>query len=157
VSGVVRAAGGVVWRTSDKGRRDRSGPEGDLRSVDGREIVLVHRPKYDDWTLPKGKLLPGEDDRTAALREVEEETGLRCSIDRPIGSIQYRAAAGRTKTVQYFLMQPTEGSFEPTDEVDQMVWVAVDRAAERLTYDHDRDLLDTAVGAGIPISTEHGA
>jgi 8-oxo-dGTP pyrophosphatase MutT (NUDIX family) len=127
----------------EAGTDDASGPDGpDGAAGAGREIVLVHRPKYDDWSLPKGKLLPGEDDRTAALREVEEETGLRCEIDRPLGSIEYRDQLGRHKTVAYFLMHARSGEFTATDEVDRLLWLGPGEAAERLSYEHDRDLLD---------------
>jgi 8-oxo-dGTP diphosphatase len=141
VSEIVRAAGGGVCRPPADSA-DAAEPVDESGRVDRRcEIVLVHRPKYDDWTLPKGKLLPGEDDRHAALREVEEETGLRCSIARPIGAIDYRDATGRSKTVRYFLMRPRSGTFTPTHEVDRIVWLPLEQATEQLTYDHDRELL----------------
>jgi len=117
---VIRAAGGVVLR-------------------DGH-ILLVHRPRYDDWSLPKGKCKKREDDEACALREVEEETGLRCEIERPIGESRYRALAG-PKVVQWFLMRCSEGSFEPSDEVDQAVWVPLDEAVGLLTYERDVSVL----------------
>jgi 8-oxo-dGTP diphosphatase len=146
VSDVVKAAGGVVWRMRAADHGNDVVPEGAGGRGDRREVVLVHRPKYDDWTLPKGKLLPGEDDRTAALREVEEETGFRCEIDRPLGSIEYRDQAGRPKTVAYFLMRPLSGVFTPTDEVDELLWLPKGEAAGHLTYAHDRDLLHAVDG-----------
>ena len=79
-------------------------------------MLLVHRPKYDDWTLPKGKLEPGEDDATGALREVEEETGLRCELGRPIGMVRYQDRSGRPKVVAYFEMRPGPGVFVPQQE-----------------------------------------
>jgi 8-oxo-dGTP diphosphatase len=128
VIGTVRAAGGIVWRKSDLG------------SV---EVLLVHRPKYDDWSLPKGKLAPGEDEVAGALREVEEETGLRARMVRPIGSVSYRDGSGAPKTVGYFEMRPVSGSFEPGDEVDAIAWLPVPQALDRLTYEHDRDFVAT--------------
>ena len=118
----VRAAGGIVTR-------------------DG-EVLLVHRPKYDDWTFPKGKLDAGETDEQAAVREVEEETGLRCSLGRELPSTSYTDSRGRPKIVRYWQMQAEEGEFEPTDEVDEIAWLGTDEAAERLTYAHDRRVLE---------------
>jgi 8-oxo-(d)GTP phosphatase len=126
VIGTVRAAGGVVWRRGDEG---------------ALEILLVHRPKYGDWSLPKGKLADGEDEPSTALREVEEETGLRCAIGALVGSISYRDRAGRAKSVDYFEMRPLSGSFEPSDEVDMIRWLRVGQALEALTYPHDRELI----------------
>ena len=122
----VRAAGGIVRRRDGEGRV---------------AVLLVHRPKYDDWSLPKGKLNPGEDDVTGALREVWEETGFRCEIVRPLGTVSYRDASGNRKTVGYFEMRAASGSFEPGDEVDEVAWLPVPRALERLTYPHDREFL----------------
>jgi 8-oxo-dGTP diphosphatase len=123
---VVRAAGGVVWRP---------GP--------GREpeVALVHRPAYDDWTFPKGKLLEGEEDEAAALREVMEETGLICRLGAYLGSLSYRDRKDRPKTVRYWAMEPVEGSFAPNAEVDAIRWLPVGEAAGVLTYGHDRGLL----------------
>ena len=118
----VRAAGGIVTR-------------------DG-EVLLVHRPKYDDWTFPKGKLDAGESDEQAAVREVEEETGLRCSLGRELPSTSYTDSRGHPKIVRYWQMQAEEGEFEPTDEVDEIAWLGTDEAAERLTYAHDRRVLE---------------
>jgi 8-oxo-dGTP diphosphatase len=125
---VVRAAGGIVVRATDRG---------------GIEIALVHRPAYDDWTFPKGKTVLGEDDIETALREVEEETGLACRIDRPLGTTRYRDRKDRPKTVVYWLMTPLGGSFNPSAEVDEMRWLSIERATELLTYHHDRSLLET--------------
>jgi 8-oxo-dGTP diphosphatase len=121
VSDRVDAAGGVVER-------------------DGR-IVLVHRPRYDDWSFPKGKLDPGESFEDAALREVEEETGLRCTLGRELPSSRYDAK-GRPKLVRYWLMTPRdEHEFVPNDETDELRWVTPDEALALLTYDRDRDVL----------------
>jgi 8-oxo-dGTP diphosphatase len=118
----VNAAGGVVTRG------------------DGR-IALVHRPKYDDWTLPKGKLDPGEDFEQAALREVEEETGLRCRLGRELPSSRYRDAKGRRKLVRYWQMEPLAGEFAPNKEVDELRWADPDEAKELLSYERDREVV----------------
>jgi 8-oxo-dGTP pyrophosphatase MutT (NUDIX family) len=126
VSDVVRAAGGLVHRP---------GPDGN------DEVALVHRPKYGDWTFPKGKVQPGESDEDAALREVEEETGLQCRLERELPGTRYRDQAGRDKVVRYWAMQPVGGEFEPNREVDELRWVPLEEATKLLTYEHDRDLL----------------
>ena len=123
---VVEAAGGLVWR----------------RGGDGTvEVLVAHRPKYDDWTLPKGKLEPGETAEQAALREVEEETGLRARIVRPLGCTEYVDRRGRDKTVCYWVMNAEGGRFTPNDEVDQLRWLTVDEALDLLTYPGDKALL----------------
>jgi 8-oxo-dGTP diphosphatase len=129
----VLAAGGVVWRPG----------EGDQI-----EVVLVHRPRYDDWSIPKGKLDPGEDHEAAALREVEEETGLRCGLDDPLPDSRYRDRRGRAKIVRYWLMHPLGEAASPhayaTGEVDQVVWRPVEEATSMATYERDRDVIDAA-------------
>ncbi len=122
---LVRAAGGIVWRQGE-------------RAVD---VAVVHRPAYDDWTFPKGKLVPGEEEDVGALREVEEETGLRCKLERFVGSTRYRDRRGRNKVVAYWTMRPRGGSFSPSKEVDQLSWLSIDEAASILTYERDRTLL----------------
>ena len=124
----VEAAGGLVWR----------------RAGDRVEVALVHRPKYDDWSLPKGKLDPGEGFEQAALREVEEETGMRCRLGRELGEARYRDNKDRPKLVRYWAMERIEGDFQPNDEVDDLRWVAVDDAAGMLSYDFDRELVSKA-------------
>jgi 8-oxo-dGTP pyrophosphatase MutT (NUDIX family) len=125
VSERVDAAGGVVVQ-------------------DGR-VLLVHRPRYDDWTFPKGKLDPGESFEDAALREVEEETGLRCSLGRELPAVRYRVG-DRPKLVRYWLMTPqSKAPFVPNDETDDLCWVTPGEARARLTYDHDREVLAAAV------------
>jgi 8-oxo-dGTP pyrophosphatase MutT (NUDIX family) len=122
----VRAAGGVVWRV-----------------VDGRlEVAVVHRPKYGDWTFPKGKLDPGETESDAAFREVHEETGMRCVLGRELPSVEYLDGKGRHKRVRYWEMTVSDGDFVVNDEVDRLDWLELEAAAARLTYDHDRDVLD---------------
>ncbi len=127
--GIVRASGGIVVRRMDGG---------------SPEVALVHRPSYDDWSFPKGKRVDDESDRQTALREVEEETGLVCRIDRAVGRVQYRDRKNRPKTVMYWLMTPVEGTFRPTSEVDEIRWLPLERAENRLTYEHDRRLLRAA-------------
>jgi 8-oxo-dGTP diphosphatase len=111
------------------------------------EIVLVHRPKYDDWSLPKGKLDDGESFEDAALREVEEETGLRCTLGAEFGEARYDDHKGRSKIVRYWLMTPLGGRFVPHDEVDELAWVTPAEALERLTYDFDRELVSKLAAA----------
>jgi 8-oxo-(d)GTP phosphatase len=104
---------------------------------DAVEIVLVHRPKYDDWSLPKGKALPGEADEDCALREVLEETGLRCDLRFELPSTRYRDASDRDKRVRYWAMRPRSGSFEPHDEIDEIAWLPPREARARLSWDRD--------------------
>jgi 8-oxo-dGTP diphosphatase len=111
---------------------------------DGR-VLLVHRPRYDDWSLPKGKLDRGESFEEAALREVEEEAGLRCRLLRELPSVEYEVK-GRPKLVRYWLMEAEDGAFVPNDEVDEVRWPAPSEALSLLTYDRDRELL---VAAGL--------
>ena len=127
----IEAAGGVVVRDGDDG------------SV---EVAVVHRPKYDDWSLPKGKLERGEEAEHAALREVEEETGLRCELGRELESARYRDRKGRPKHVRWWLMRPLGGTFEPNDEVDELRWLEPDAAVEALDYEHDRELVRSSTG-----------
>jgi 8-oxo-dGTP diphosphatase len=127
----VQAAGGVVLR----------------RQVDRPvEVALIHRPAYDDWTLPKGKLDPGETHEEAALREVKEETGLECHLGDPAGQVRYRDRKGRPKVVRYWTMEPvgtTGDEFVPNGEVDRLWWVPLAEAGPVLTYDHDRRILES--------------
>ena len=126
----IEAAGGVVL--------DR-GTDGTTR------VAVIHRPRYMDWSLPKGKLEEGEDWRDAALREVEEETGFRSEAGAELPPVSYRDRKGRSKLVRYWLMEPVEGEFEPHGEVDELRWLTRKEADELLTYDHDRDLVKRAM------------
>jgi 8-oxo-dGTP diphosphatase len=119
---------------------DRVDAAGGLVERDGR-VLLVHRPRYDDWTFPKGKLDAGESFEDAALREVEEETGVRCSLGRELPSTRYEVN-GRPKLVRYWVMTPqAELEFAPNEETDGLRWVTPDEARRLLTYDRDRDVL----------------
>ena len=124
----IRAAGGVVLR-------DRDGT---------REVVVIHRSRHDDWSLPKGKVDPGESFEAAAVREVKEETDLDCTLVRELESARYHDSSGRRKLVRYWLMLPLRGRVEsraPDHEVDRVEWVALERAEELLTYRRDRMLV----------------
>jgi 8-oxo-dGTP diphosphatase len=124
----VRAAGGVVWRVDD---------DGEL------QVMVVHRPGYEDWTFPKGKTDPeDQDDEHTALREVEEETGLRCSLGRELPGTDYVDRKGRSKHVRYWEMRVLSGEFVPNREVDEARWLDGATARDLLTYAHDRDVLD---------------
>jgi 8-oxo-dGTP pyrophosphatase MutT (NUDIX family) len=125
----VRAAGGVLLRAGDG----------------GVEVAVIHRPKYEDWSLPKGKLEPDEGFEQAALREVEEETGMQAELRDELASISYRDRKGRTKVVRYWLMRPLDGEFAPGSEVDELRWLDPDAAAELLSYEHDAALVREAV------------
>jgi 8-oxo-dGTP diphosphatase len=126
----VKASGGVVWRR-DGGRV---------------EVVVVHRPRYDDWSLPKGKLDPGESWEAAALREVQEEVGLRCRLGDELPPVAYEDHKGRAKAVRYWLMEPSaEAAFEPNDEVDDMRWLEADEAVALLSYPRDAELVGAAL------------
>lgn len=108
------------------------------------EIVVVHRPRYDDWSFPKGKLDPGESFEEAALREVREETGLICRLGPELPFSTYTDRKGRPKIVRYWLMAVVEDpGFEPNEEVDELRWLAPAQASDLLTYSFDRKLVRT--------------
>jgi 8-oxo-dGTP diphosphatase len=127
LSDVVLAAGGVLWRRKKSGKI---------------EVLLVHRPKYDDWTLPKGKLDAGESAEEAAVREVEEETGFLARLGDELPSTEYHDRFGRPKHVRYWVMDITGGGFRPNREVDEVQWLSVGDAKELLSYARDREVLD---------------
>ena len=104
-------------------------------------MALVHRPKYDDWTFPKGKLDRGESFEEAALREVREETGFECELGEELESTRYHDRHGRPKVVRWWTMTVLGGEFAPNDEVDEVRWVTPAEARELLTYERDRDLV----------------
>lgn len=131
---LVRAAGGIVRR---RVRRR-------VRTV--TELALVHRPRYNDWSFPKGKRDGDETDEQTALREVEEETGLACAIESYLGEVRYRDSRGRAKVVRYWTMTLTDpdaaDEFVPNREVDELRWCTRAEAGRLLTYEHDRVLLE---------------
>lgn len=133
----VRAAGGLVWRdgvVTDHGNVRR----------DVIEVVVIHRPRQDDWSFPKGKLDKGESSEDAAVREVEEETGLVCDLGEEVEPARYVDARGRLKEVRYWVMHVVDTRpWAPNDEVDRRLWASVDDAAKLLSYEHDRELLAT--------------
>ena len=109
------------------------------------ELAVVHRPKYDDWSLPKGKLVADETDVDAALREVREETGFNAELGRDLGEVRYRNK-GRPKVVRYWDMHATEGEFVADDEVDDLRWLTADAALRQLSYDRDREVVQRFLG-----------
>jgi 8-oxo-dGTP diphosphatase len=125
VSAEVRAAGCVVWRMGES----------------GTEVLVVHRPRYDDWSFPKGKVGPGETDRQCAEREVAEEAGLTGRLGGELPTTRYTDHHGRPKQVRYWALEASGGTFQPNDEVDEVRWLGVDAADELLSYDHDRAVL----------------
>ena len=128
---VIEAAGGLVWR----------------HSLQDRTIAVIHRPRYDDWGLPKGKLQEGEDWVTAATREVEEETGCKTRLGSFAGSVTYDVD-GNVKVVRFWNMFALEDcKFRPSDEVDQLLWLSVEAALERLDYPGEKTLLQSVVGS----------
>jgi 8-oxo-dGTP diphosphatase len=132
---IVAAAGGAVWRRTDDG---------------ALEVVLVHRPRYDDWSLPKGKLDAGEHAVTAAVREIGEETGLRVVVGRRSVRTSYPVPEG-VKRVDYWVMQALGGSFEPNHEVDELRWLPVAEAAELCSHEPDRVVLADLARSDVPL------
>lgn len=121
----VKAAGGVVWRTRDG----------------APEVAVIHRPRYDDWTLPKGKVKDDESDLLAAVREVREEVGAEVAVQQRLGKVTYEAE-GEPKRVTYWSMRYTGGEFEANHEVDDLRWLRVGRAHTTMTYPDDRTVLE---------------
>lgn len=128
----LRAAGGVLWDTR----------EGAVR------VALIHRPRYDDWSFPKGKLIAGEHVLVAALREVEEETGQRAVIGRSLGEVHYLKDASQ-KVVSYWALRALGGEFVPGDEVDEVLWLRPQDAQRMLTQDRDREVLARFMAAAV--------
>jgi 8-oxo-(d)GTP phosphatase len=124
----IEASGGVLWR--QRGAQ--------------LDVAVVHRPKYDDWTLPKGKVDPGESHEQAALREVAEETGFSAELGPELGETTYEHDA-RPKRVRYWSMRALDGQFHANHEVDDLRWLALDDARQLLTYSRDRAVLDRFV------------
>jgi 8-oxo-dGTP pyrophosphatase MutT (NUDIX family) len=122
----VRAAGGVV------ARRDENGEV---------QVLVVHRGKYDDWAFPKGKAHRGERDEDCAMREVEEETGLRCKLEDELATTEYRDSRGRQKRVRYWAMKPVGGTLRLSEEVDAARWLSPAEADVILTHDGDLEVL----------------
>lgn len=122
----------------------------------GVEVAVIHRPRYDDWSLPKGKLVAGESDLEGAVREVLEETGFHVRVGRPLGETRYEKAgpAGtRPKVVRWWSMQAEEGAFSPTREVDDLRWLSLALASDHLTRDTDRDVLERFARGTTPTRT----
>lgn len=125
--GEVRAAGGVVCR---------KGPLGEV------EILLIHRPSYDDWTLPKGKVEEDETDEECAIREIEEETALRCRLGGELPSVRWRDRFDRPKVARYWLAEPVDDTpARAQNEVDSVEWLPLPEAIERLSYERDAELI----------------
>ncbi len=145
----VPAAGAVVWRRATAKRADGMPGPGDTQRL---EVLLVHRPRYDDWSFPKGKLDPGEHPTAAAVREVAEETGVQVRLGVPLQDQHYPLAAGGAKQVCYWAAQPVAGDpslYRPNAEIDEVAWVPVQEGAERLSYDRDRVLLEQFTSGAI--------
>jgi 8-oxo-dGTP diphosphatase len=122
---VVRAAGGIPVR---------DGPN-------GLEVLVVHRPQYDDWSFPKGKCEPGESDEECAVREVEEETGLVCALERELPSTEYLDSKARRKQVRYWRLRVVGGEVAYAHEVDEALWLPPAEAGELLSYARDLEVL----------------
>jgi 8-oxo-dGTP diphosphatase len=135
--GAIRAAGGLLWRRAK-----------DSADEDRIEIAVIHRPQYDDWSIPKGKLAPGETEIEGAIREVFEETGYRVRLGRPLGEVRYpkqTPTGPKPKVVRYWAMEAAGGGFSSTKEVDELRWVSLGEAEHLVTHERDRELLDKFV------------
>jgi 8-oxo-dGTP diphosphatase len=141
----IRAAGAVLWRSGAGTGADLGGPVGvSVPDETQVEVALVHRQRYDDWSLPKGKQAPGEHILLTAVREVEEETGVRVVLGRRLPSTHYDRD-GRPKVVDYWAAKPADvpqPGFQPNDEVDVVDWLPIPAARERLSYERDTWVLD---------------
>ena len=125
-SKAVLAAGAVLWR-----------PNGEPSSP---EVAIIHRPRYDDWSLPKGKVDPGETEPVTAVREVHEETGYSSHLGRRLATVSYPVEQG-VKKVRYWAARRVDGQFAPNSEVDELKWMPVAEALKQLKYPHDRKVL----------------
>ncbi|MFG1929502.1 NUDIX domain-containing protein [Mycobacterium sp. NPDC048908] len=125
-SKAVLAAGAVLWRHND----DLSAPE----------VAIIHRPRYDDWSLPKGKVDPGETEPVTAVREIREETGFSSILGRRLATVTYPVEQG-VKKVRYWAARAGDGEFDPNAEVDELKWLPVAEAMKQLEYPHDRKVL----------------
>ena len=133
---IIRAAGALLWRPGER----------------GPEVAVVHRPRYDDWSFPKGKSLPGEHVLITAVREVAEETGVEIALGRRLSTAHYYVSDGKPKQVEYWAARPGAraagaAAFVPNDEVDQLAWLPLTAAGDRLTYPHDLQVLSEFAAA----------
>ncbi|CAN5681309.1 hypothetical protein BH10ACT3_BH10ACT3_22460 [soil metagenome] len=147
---VVHAAGGVVWRfASTRATTPDPGAPSDPATLAGVEFVIVHRPRYDDWSLPKGKAESGESAQQTALREVEEETGLRCSLGGELATVRYETSRGEDKTVRWWSMTvDRDHGFEPNDEVDEVRWVGLSEFEPLSQFPTDLDVVHSLATSG---------
>ncbi|MCX4906777.1 NUDIX hydrolase [Streptomyces sp. NBC_00878] len=133
ITPLVRAAGCALWRKSSSG--------------EGIELALVYRPKWSDWSLPKGKLKHDEEARDGAFREVLEETGMECALGPELPTAHYTDAQGRPKEVRYWAAEATSGTFAPNDEVSRLLWLSPEAATQRLTHERDREMVSSLLDA----------
>jgi 8-oxo-dGTP diphosphatase len=137
--GVVRAAGGVISRRDERGEI---------------EVLLVYRGGGQrDWSFPKGKAEPGESDQVCALREVREETNLRCVLGGELPPVSYLDRRGRTKVVRYWAMTAVKGEAEPRNEIAAVRWVGIEAALSLLSYQRDRELLTAFAAQASPVAS----
>ena len=133
--GIIRAAGALLWRPGEQ----------------GPEMAVIHRPRYDDWSFPKGKSLPGEHVLITAVREVAEETGVEIVLGRRLSTAHYYVSDGKPKQVDYWAARPAAqaaaAAFAPNDEVDRLAWLPLTAAGDRLTYPHDLEVLSEFAAA----------
>jgi 8-oxo-(d)GTP phosphatase len=129
---VIKAAGGIVWR----------------ESTEGRQIAVIHRPRYNDWALPKGKLEPGEDWESGALREVAEETGCKTQLGTFAGAVGYRVGDKPKVVLFWNMFLSGDCTFTPSEEVDELRWVSIDAALDLLQYSSDKQILRTVIESG---------
>ena len=133
--GIIRAAGALPWRPGGQ----------------GPEVAVIHRPRYDDWSFPKGKSLPGGHVLITAVREVAEETGVEIVLGRRLSTAHYYVSDGKPKQVDYWAARPAAqaaaAAFAPNDEVDRLAWLPLTAAGDRLTYPHDLEVLSEFAAA----------